>query len=239
MHAKHRSCAAVVLAMLCSAPAGAQAGPLPPLPDGATLPVVLQHKLDAHHARPGQPLEARLSQRVPLPGGTFLPEGAKVTGRVLAYDGRTLSLRFTQLEVKGRTEPMHARLLAVADWFNVDESQDRLGAPSRGDLNDPSQWTTRQVGGDVVYRVNGAGRVYSRYSDSVGNADSRGVYADPREPGGLERSMGPFSTTAAGLYGVRDLVLLPGASGAPITFKVESPDWELRAHDALLLVIAP
>ncbi len=207
----------------------------PPL--GATLPVTLDETLDAKTARPGEPIHAGLIQRVPLPGGAFLPDKAKLTGTVVAVDAKTLTLRFDTLSLDGHSAPIHLRLLAAAFWREVDHTKDPLGAPDRGTSN-PTQWTTEQLGGDEVYRANGVGKVYNRVSEPVGHADGRGVYGFAPQPGGAERAMGPFSTTSAGLYGLEGLAFGAQVAGAA-TFTLTAPSWKLHTHDALLLEVTP
>ncbi len=206
-------------------------------PPGTTLPVALEETLDARTAKPGEPIHAGLIQRVPLPGGGFLPAKAKLTGSVVAVDARTLTLRFDALTLDGQSAPVRVRLLAAAFWREADRTKDPLGAPDRGTSN-PSQWTTEQLGGDEVYRANGVGKVYNRVSEPVGHADGVGVYGFALKPGGPERAMGPFSTTSAGLYGL-DGLAFGTQTPAAAAFTLTGPGWKLHAHDALLFEITP
>jgi hypothetical protein len=100
-----------------------------------------------------------------------------------------------------------------------------------------SSWTTRQVGGEGVYRSGGVGDVDNGQLRKVGYADHDGVYSLPREPPtgdgpSLPRAMGVFSTTAAGLYGFE--------RGGTITLSVIGKKLLIRNGDNMLLeVMAP
>ncbi len=132
--------------------------------------------------------------------------------------------------------PLHVKLLAAADWLDVERTKTPLGGPDRGTAN-PAQWTTMQIGRDEVYLANARGTVYDQYSRPVGRADGTGVYAPPLSPGGPERAMGPFSTTASGLYDLPGLTLVLDEKA--ITLRIDEPKWQLHAHDAFLLEVVP
>ena len=210
---------------------------LVPLPQGATLPVLLDNGLDAHHVKIGEPITASLAQRVPLPDGTYLPRKAKLTGSVVSCDGKTLELRFNQLELGDESEPVEVKLLAAAHWLDVEHTQEPLGATDRS-LSNPANWTTMQIGRDEVYRTGWKGTVYDQYSQPVGHADEHGVYAAPNQAG-LTRAMGPFSTTAKGLYDLPGIqIISSGGDGNPIVFGLSSPKWQLHGRTALLVEVS-
>ena len=216
--------------------AGVAAQPaLATLPVGATVPVLLEHSLDAGHAQAGETLTAQLSQRVPLGGGRYLRASAEVLGSVVSSTATTLSIAFTQVRLHHATEPVQVQLLAAADRFDVQGTRNPLGGASSRSTSD---WTTEQIGGDEIYGVNIATKVYDRYSQPVGRADGTGVYAPPLKPGLPERAMGPFSTTAAGLYDLPGFAIgSSGGPGGPIVFRLMDPKWKLRAGSALLLKV--
>ena len=209
--------------------------PLPRLMPGSTLPVSLEHGLDAKHVRVGQRISARLSQRVPAADGRYLSAKTRLSGTVTAYDGQSLALRFTNLSLGEQSQPVEVRLIAAAQWLDADHARDPLGATDRGDSS-PADWTTMQIGRDEVYRSGGSGTVYDQYSQPVGHADLEGVYAAPAAPGALPRAMGPFSTTSSGLYDLSELrIVSAGGSGQPIVLGVNSTRWQLQTATALLL----
>ncbi len=222
------------VAVACTAALHAQLTVPPP---GSTLPVFLDNTLDAKNTHPGEPVRASLAQRVPLPGGGFLPDKAKLTGTILSVDDKTLTVRFNALSVGAQTAPIRVKLLAAADWLDVEHTHDNLGSSDRGAGN-PTQWTTEQIGGDEVYPANTIAKVYNTATEPVGRADGTGVYGAPLQPGGLERAMGPFSTTAAGLYDLPGLALGPQTSSA-ITLQLTDAKWKLHTHSGLLLEVVP
>lgn len=217
---------------------GASMQKLAPLPQGTTLPVTLDRGLDAHHVKVGQPVTARLSQHVPLAGGPNLPKKTRLTGSVVSYDGRTLGLRFNTLELGHESEPIEVKLVAAALWLDVESTQEPLSGADRG-LSNPADWTTMQIGRDEIYRMGWKGIVYNQYSQPVGHADAYGVYAAPNAAG-LTRAMGPFSTSAKGLYDLQWIhIVSPGGDGNPIIFGLSSPKWQLHGQTAFLLEVSP
>jgi hypothetical protein len=238
MHA--RVCLLILL--LISLSSRGLAGPraergLQPVPPGTWLPVRLQTSLDAKHAHVGQLVSTVLAQRVPLDRDHYLPPQARVLGHVVQVSKASLTIQFDQVVLRGQTEPIAVKLIAVAQWTAVEETGDPVGATDRS-TSDPSEWTTRQVGGDEVYRSNWYGPVENQYSERVGQAGPHGVYADPRSPDGVPLALGPFSTTAHGLYDLPELTLAsPGARHQPIVFGLVGPHWELHRADALLLEV--
>ncbi len=209
---------------------------LAPVPLGSTLPVRMEHTLDAKHAHPGDTVKAQLIQRVPLGDGRYLPTAAELVGFVTAVSAQQLCITWTELRLHAAAEPVHVKLLAGADSFDVEQARIPLGGPTFS----TSDWTLKQIGGDEVYGVNEPAKVYDRYSQLVGRADGTGVYAPPLAPGLPERAMGPFSTTFAGLYDMPELTIVSAGDGsAPMVLGLTGT-WRLRANSALLLeVVAP
>jgi hypothetical protein len=206
----------------------------PPL---ATLPVVLDRGLKSAKLQAGQPLRAHLVQRVPLSPDTYLPRGATLLGTVEAVSATQWSLRWTALAWRGHTVPVQVRLVAAADAFAVEQTNIPLGGATGRSTSD---WTLRQIGGDERMGAGVSGVVYDQYSQPVGRSDGTGVYAPPLRPGAPERALGPFSTTASGLYDLPGWsVRSPGAADAPIVLGVGAGPWQLRAGAAMLLSVAP
>jgi hypothetical protein len=147
-----------VVMMVCGAAAwGRSPETLTPLPDGTTLPVLLQQGLDMRQVRAGQPLIARLAQRVPLGRGVYLPQKAEVIGTIVACDSASLTLRFDRLRLGKQEEPIDVKLQAAAHWLDVHNSELPEDATDRS-TGHPASWTTKQIGGDEVYRMAGSGR---------------------------------------------------------------------------------
>ena len=228
-----------LLTFYCATSAMARAAvKLESLPAGVMLPVSLEQRLDAGHVRAGEAITARLMQRVPLADGYYLSPKARVMGTVVAYDGGSLTLRFERLRLGHEQQPLHVKLLAAGHWFEVGQTKVPLEAADRA-LSNPWDWTTKQIGGDEVYRSGGSGVVYDRYSEPVGHADAYGVYAPGRMPGATALAMGPFSTTAHGVYGLLGTeIASPGGAESPIVLRLTSPKWQLHGGTALLLQTA-
>lgn len=211
---------------------------LAPVPAGSTLPVRVEHTLDQEHMRLGEEVKVQLLQRVPLGDKRYLPAGAELVGFVTTATPQQLAITWNELRLHAAAEPVHVRLMAAADSFDVEQTRLPLGGPTRS----TSEWTTRQVGGDEVYGINVPAIVYDQYSRPVARADGTGVYAPPLAPGLPERALGPFSTTAAGLYDLPGLTLAShgGEGSAPMVLQLAGDRWRLRANSALLLeVVAP
>ncbi len=222
---------------------------LTPIPPGLTLPIQISHALHAGSTKPGTPITATTTQRIPLANHLYLHHGARVLGTVIASnpaDPRTaqpasLTLRFTTLRYKNQTVPITARILAIANFTQVDDTRlPANGATDRGNSN-PASWTTQQIGQDEVYRSGWVGPVFNATSHRVGFADYSGVYADPPPNAtgnaAIPRAMGVFSTTAHGLYGFEDGAAIQ--STLPDTTITSPHSLVLRDGDHLLLEVLP
>lgn len=191
------------------------------IPAGTALPVMLNSSLDAKKSKPGEEISGRLMQDVFLSDGARIRAGAQVTGKILQVDrptstsGSRLVLKFDGLISRGHSISLTTNLRAIASMTDIFEAQlptnnfDEYGTSI-------ADWTTVQVGGDVVYR--GSGQVFSG-SDSqvVGRATVSGdvtaaLMAVPDrgcratiDGNNREQSLWLFSTSACGPYGFSDL----------------------------------
>ena len=210
---------------------------LAPPPPGATLPVLINRTLKHHNLQPGRPISVQLIQTVPVSTTVNLPKGAKLDGHIVNVSDSSISILFDQLSWKGRSIPVHVRLLAAAGMMNVIDTDVPLAGPDRGTA-DRNDWTTRQVGGDELFLQGGSGTVYDKYSQPVGYVNYTGVYANPSASGELPRAMGPFSTTATGLHGFHEFsIVSPGDAGTPITLAASKPNWRIENGSAFLLEV--
>jgi hypothetical protein len=180
------------------------------IPSGTALPVTLSSTLDVRKVVSGQPITASIAQDVPLPSGGRIRAGSHVNGRVLQagtkLGGRTyLRLRFDQLRADGRDIAITTSLRAVASPREVHDAQLPQHGPILGES--PANWTTTQVGDDVVYR--GGGHVMHD-AKVVGDPVKDGVMAVllPVSRAGCEAGSGDrrlalwvFSSSACGAYG--------------------------------------
>ena len=218
------------------------------LPPGITLPVKMERSLRAGKVQVGTPIVMKTTQRVPVSEDTYLKAGTELVGEVVASTaGRgngstpaTLSIRFTRLRYGKQSIPLRTKAIAIANFAEVNYAYlPADGGPDMGIVSE-ANWTTKQVGGDSVFRTGWVGPVFGVGREKVGRADYYGVYslptASPNDGPPLPRALGVFSTTAAGLYGFDRAAELHSADG---TITVTSPrkSVELRNGDNLLLEV--
>jgi hypothetical protein len=220
-----------------------------PLRAGVTLPVRVTRTLRAGNVRVGTTIVAKTTQRVPVAQTLYLKRGAELHGEVVtsvAGDGTagrpsTLTIQFTWVRYSKQTVPVITKAIAIANFTDVDETfLPATGGSDRGNASEAS-WTTRQVGGDQVYRAGWVGDVCDSNMRKVGYADYYGVYSLPNNPTvgdgpALPRAMGVFSTTAAGLYGFDEGSALHSAGGT-ITLTRVGKKLLVRTGDNLLLEV--
>jgi len=198
------------------------------VPVGTILPVQLNSPLRSDKARPGEQISARVMQDVPLPGRRKIPAGAKVIGHVVsarrALDGMMadISFRFDTLAVGKRRVAMTTNLRALATMMDVSEAQVPESGPDRG--TSENQWTTDQIGGEVVYR----GGVVTHGSNIVGNsALGSSVLAHPNSRTGTKcsgevagndqpQALWVFSSDACGLYDLPNITLAHAGRSDPV-----------------------
>ena len=237
----------MLVVMLGAESAGAQKSvevkTLEPLAAGVTLPVQLGRSLRAGEVKAGEKIVVRTTQRVPVAAGRYMKRGAEVLGEVVTSvegDGTAakpsvLTLRFTQLRYRKQTMPVRVKAIAMANFTDVAETfYPTNGGADRGNPSE-ANWTTRQVGGDVVVRSGWVGDVMDESSRTVGFADYWGVY---RMAAGVPRALGVFSASAAGLYGFDDGVSLEPAKGdGEITLMGVGKKLLVRSGDDFLLEV--
>lgn len=210
---------------------------LTPLLEGLTLPVRLSHGLKAGSVEVGTPVLCLTTQRIPVSATEYLPAGVQVLGSVEASAPSRLTVHLRALRWRGRTIPALLETVAIANFNNVEDTYDPVVGGGDRENNTPANWTTLQVGGDVLTRFNWEGDVENRSSQRVGFSDFHGVYADPVPDSvgaaALPHAVGVFSTTAQGLYGFAGTAMLRSGAGE---FTVSAPgSVTLRAGDQLLL----
>jgi hypothetical protein len=221
------------------------------VPAGIYLPVQLGHTLTAGKVPVGAGIIAKTTQPIPLGDRSEIAKGARLFGEILASakgDGTPaqpaiLQFRFTRLEDQQRTIPVRLKAVAIANFTDVaDAGTPILNSVSRGNSG-PANWTTRQVGGDEVFRQLWVGGLYDTSMRLVGSADEHGVYTlpQPLEDNGsrpLPRALGVFSASAAGLYGFGDGCTLRSDDGT-ITVTRVGKTVKVRNGDDLLLETIP
>ncbi len=178
------------------------------LPAGTALPIALSSALDAKKDKPGKKFEGKTMQEIRLPSGATIKSGSRVTGSILevtkpAAGGWRIALRFEQLVNDGRVVPLTVSLRAVAAAEDVFSAGIPINTAS--DYESRANWTTRQVGGDVMNRSRGlvaagdaivgkwAGAVWAKLTP----APEAGCPAT--DDNDHEQAMWVFSTSACGV----------------------------------------
>jgi hypothetical protein len=217
------------------------------IPAGIVLSVSLQSRIDGSKVKPGHRLSARVEQDVPLPQGR-IPKGSRVLGRVVYVgdNGRELRFVFDSLQMKHAEVPIRTSLRAIASPTEVSDAQlPTSPAADRG--TPPAAWTTRQVGGEVVYR--GGGHVMDGVQ-VVGEPATDGILAPLRNAGRCRGEPSPpiepqalwvFSSKACGVYGYEDLSIRRAGGSEPVGQVELSSTAALRLYSGtgLLLRVLP
>jgi len=225
------------------------------IPAGTILPVLLESSVRSNKARPGQTIKARVMQDVPLPGNSRIRAGATVIGHVVAVKAvdRTgkaeISLRFNTLVERNRHIRITTNLRALATMLDVSQAQIPESGPDRG--TSENEWTTDQIGGEVVYR---GGGIVAHGSTVVGHfvsgssvlvraasrpgAKCRGEVAGNDQP----QALWVFSSDACGIYDYPDIRLVHAGRTDPvgeITLESTRSDLNLRGGSGMLLRVNP
>ena len=219
-----------------------------PLAPGTILPVSLDTAVHWNHAYPGQRIRATVMQSIP---GTAIHRGARLEGEVIAVTQapqHRLVLRFTTLRLRHAQLPVAVSLRAMASLLEVEEAEVPEDMAMRGTV--PENATTRQIGGQQVYR--GGGPV-AEGMVAVGQPVAYGILAVPMaHPGepcraSVGDSSSPqafwvFSSDACGLYGYDHLRLEHAGRSRPageIVFTASHPNATLQSGSGLLLRVRP
>jgi len=181
---------------------------------GTILPVRLDTTLSVTKCKAGQRITARVMQRVPLPDGTAIRAGTRVVGHVIQVsranngEGGEIRFRFDRLKISRSPVPITISLRALASFMEIEDAQIPGMGPDRGTSD--ADYTTVQVGGDVVYR--GGGPVMNG-GEVVGEPAPDGVLVHPvaNPEGGCRgaaygndrlQAFWLFSADACGTYGL-------------------------------------
>jgi hypothetical protein len=179
------------------------------LPAGTVLPTMVSTSLKAKKDKPGQKIEGRLMQEVPLADGRTLKKGGRLTGKIVSVNSPSrITVRFDQLQDENAAIPLNVSLRALATSSEVFQAGVPIDASSASIGADG--WTTKQVGGDVVFR----GRGYvSSAEGRTGRWTGAGVWGKLQsapecltDDNGREQSLWVFSSSACGTYGFDDEV---------------------------------
>ncbi len=97
------------------------------IPAGTSFLVELTKKIEARKAKPGKKVEARTLESLRGADGSFLPAGAKLTGRVTHATRDELILRFERIETRRGMRPLVATVTGVESGKHVKRSVSEEG----------------------------------------------------------------------------------------------------------------
>jgi hypothetical protein len=208
--------------VLCIAASGQQ------IPPGTAVPIQIKTGLNGEADSGGKKIVGRVMQDVPLPNGGKIKEKSSITGHVVRVtkagaSGSSMVVSFDTIENDGHEIHIAASLLAVASYVDISEAQSPINPTSN--MDSMSQWTTRQVGGDVVRRgwgkAGSSGGVMGKWIK--GTAVVIRLTPDPKGgcPGGgpgyeMEQAVWVFSSAACGTYGLSNLTIAHSGATAPV-----------------------
>ncbi len=217
------------------------------LPPGTSLPVQLSSTLNAKNVKAGQKIEGKLMQEVNLGADEKIKSGSHVTGHVISAtkpgsNGAAITLQFDSIEDEHQTIPLRVALRALASSQSVFNAGLPIGAASTYESS--VSWSTRQVGGEVVFR----GRGYVANADGkVGIWNGSGVWGKLAASGDCPAGESPdpqqalwiFSTTACGAYGFERTKVDQTGFTAPVGQIVltSTKDIDVRGGSGWLLVV--
>ena len=219
------------------------------LPAGTVLPVMLNSTLNAKKDKPGEKLEGKIMQDVPLPSGGQIKSGSHVVGHVVTVSqpgvaGSRIAVTFDQIQDHGQVIHASVNLRALASTESIFDAKLPMGNQSDSESSDV--WTTKQVGGDVVNRGRGvvasSTGIVGRYTGSgVWGRLTSGSDSDCPATNGNdnEQALWVFSTSACGVYGMSDVKLTHDGSSDPVgQIELESDkDLLVRGGSGWMLVV--
>ncbi|MGB6133741.1 MAG: hypothetical protein WCC14_11085 [Acidobacteriaceae bacterium] len=207
------------------------------IPPGTVLPLRLDTGINAHKLRVGEEIRATVMQNI---SGTPIRRGAHVLGHVIGVTPTQVSLRFDTVVWHGERIPVRTNLRALASMMAVDAAYVPEEEASRGLA--PENWTTEQIGGDMVYRGGGPvtsgsmkvgwSTAYGVRGQLIGNGPCRAAVDGNENP----QALWLFSTNACGVYGIPGLTIAhAGRKTATIELLSENGKLNIRSGGAMLL----
>jgi len=216
------------------------------IPAGTIIPISLSGSINADRARPGQQIRAEIMQDVP---GTPIRRRSRVIGHVVEATpskggAARLVIHFDAVVMHGQRIPLKAGLRALASFVEVEAAQVPEEMSSRGIT--PEVATTRQIGGEDVYR--GGGPVASG-TTAVGRPTPYGVLDVPRAQAGepcrgvvdgntRPQALWLFSSDACGVYGYSNIRITDAGRSDPTgTITLAADKGKLRIVDGSAMLL--
>ncbi len=238
----------ILIAMLAAGSAPAMAATT--IPTGTIIPVRLDSTISSANSKPGDKLSATLMQNVPLPSGTEIHRGTKLTGEVVGVTRATgtqpgqVTLRWKTITLDNQIVPIQTNLRALASMMEVEQAGIPPMGPDRG--TPPPDYTTEQVGGETVYRTAG---VVGSGTQIIGKQVANGILASP-SPNSVRGCRGKvdgeavpaafwvFSSDACGSYGTDETRIEHAGRTSPqgeIVVAATRGEVKLRSGSGMLL----
>lgn len=220
-----------------------------PIPAGTIIPVSWEHTVSASDAQPGQPVEARVMQDVPLPHRDKIPAKAKVFGAIVSVvppangTGGKITFHFDKIEFHNTTIPVSVSLRTMAPYLDVQTAQ----TPVSG-YDQFSGWaTTVQIGGDIRY--GDGGDVRNRQKQKVGKGVPGGVLVHiaanpafgcegPASGNDQLQALWVFSSASCGVYDMSGVQIAHSGATAPlgdVTVTRDKETLKIEGSTAILL----
>jgi len=224
------------------------------IPAGTVLPAALNGTLSLKDAQRGQPIEARITQEVPLPSGSIASKST-LKGSIMSIEkdtegsGVRLTLKFNQLEYRKETASILTYLRAIASLRAVRSAQVPL---TGADAGTPEGWgNTVQIGGDIRY--GDGGPVRNRAKLKIGKGVRGGVLVPlsanpalgcdgPVNGDNHPQALWIFSSDACGVYDLKGVKITHTGKSPPegsLTLHFDKDDMKLESGTGLLLRIVP
>jgi hypothetical protein len=221
----------------------------PQIPVGTIVPVSWDHTVSASDAQPGQPIEARVMQDVPLPHRDKIPAKARIFGTIVSVippgngAGGKITFRFDKIEFHNTTIPVSVSLRTMAPFLDVQTAQTPLSGTGQF-----SGWaTTVQIGGDIRY--GDGGEVRNPQKQKVGKGVSGGVLVyivanpalgceGPASGNDQLQALWVFSSASCGVYDLSGVQIAHSGATAPlgeITLAKDKDTLKIESSTAMLL----
>lgn len=196
------------------------------LPPGTVIPVMLASSLNASKGS-DKKIEGRVMQEISSPSGVVIRERSPITGHIVSASNAgssqsRLVLKFDAIESGGRLIRVTTALIALASMMSVSHAQSPINSTSN--MDSMSQWVTRQIGGDVVYRGRGKAKSTTGEVGKWVEGTSVLMKLTPNPNAGCSRGPGydreqavwVFSSAACGAYDLKDLKIANSGATAPL-----------------------
>ena len=221
------------------------------IPAGTILPISIKHTFSSNDSSKNQPIEARIMQDVPLPGGDKIPVGATLSGVVVSTTpsssdaGSKITFRFDKLEFHHQTISVITSFRAMAPMVDVQSAQ---FPDSPGQSGTPAAWAnTTQIGGDIRYGT--GGDVRNLKKEKVGKGVPNGVLVRISNPPGSLcqgdsdddnrlQALWVFSASSCGIYDSKGLTVVSMGRKDPlgeITLAKDKGDLKIDNSTGMLL----